>query len=141
MTTIEGLGPPAPLPSLPRPGAPARRADGFALPRPEESPAATADPAAVGHASGLGGLDALLTLQEEAPDPDARDRAARRRANDLLQALASLQRALLADDESAAVGALEALLRDPPIAADPGLAELAAAVTLRARVELARRGR
>jgi len=141
MTTIEGLGPPAPLPSAPRPGAPARRADGFALPRPDESSAATADAAAVGHASGLGGLDALLTLQEEAPDPDARDRAARRRAHDLLQALASLQRALLADDESAAIGGLEALLRDPPIAADPGLAEVAAAVTLRARVELARRGR
>ncbi len=138
MTSIDGLGPPAPLPSAPRPGAPARRADGFALPRPEDSQAATADATAVGPASGL---DALLTLQEEAPDPDARDRAARRRAQDLLQALASLQRALLADDESAAVGALEALLRDPPIAADPGLAELAAAVTLRARVELARRGR
>jgi hypothetical protein len=138
MTTIDGLGPPAPLPSAPRPGVPARRADGFALPRPEESQAATADAAAVGHASGL---DALLALQEAAPDPEARDRAARRRAHDLLQALASLQRALLADDESAAIEGLEALLRDPPIAADPGLAELAAAVTLRARVELARRGR
>ncbi len=139
MAAIDGLGPAGPLRPATRPATPART-EGFAVPGQGEPAAVAADPAAVGQVGRLGGLDALLMLQE-APDPLARDRAARRRAQELLQALAALQRALLADGEAEAIGLLESLLHDPPLAADPVLADLAAAVTLRVRVELARRGR
>ena len=140
MATIDGLGPAGPLRPATRPGTPARRSEGFAVPEQGEPAAVAADPAAVGQASRVAGQEALQMLQE-APAPLARDRAARRRAQELLQALAARQRALLAGGEAEAISLLESLLHDPPLAADPVLADLAAAVTLRVRVELARRGR
>jgi hypothetical protein len=140
MATIDGLGPAGPLRPTERPtGRPgaSRAGGGFAVP---QQGAAAADAGVVGGAGGVSSLDTLLALQEEA-DPLLRDRAAKRRSQEMLKALAGLQRALLAGSEADAVALLESLVQDVPVAADPGLAELAAAVTLRARVELARRGR
>ncbi|WP_277813992.1 hypothetical protein [Acidisphaera rubrifaciens] len=51
-----------------------------------------------------------------------------------------MQHDLLSDDGGAATERLRTLLEDVPMAADPALAALAAAIVLRARVELARRG-
>jgi hypothetical protein len=93
------------------------------------------------------GLDALLALQETAAstgDPATRDREARRHGRDLLEELAALQRALLSgaagDAGDPALGRLGALLQSMPAATDPGLAAVLRAVSLRARLELARRG-
>ena len=86
-------------------------------------------------------LDAMLALQEAEAEA-ARDRNARRHGKALLEALAELQRALLAggDEEGPALQCLAALAADPPDAASPGLAGVLRALSLRAEVELARRG-
>ncbi len=87
-------------------------------------------------------LDAMLALQEAEAEA-ARDRNARRHGKALLDALAELQRALLAesdDQEGPALHRLAALLEAPPDAANPALAGVLRALALRARVELARRG-
>jgi hypothetical protein len=68
-----------------------------------------------------------------------RDRRAQRRGQDLLAALAALQRALLAGGDPADVlGRLASLATDLPSASDPRLAKVLRAISLRARVELAR---
>lgn len=83
-------------------------------------------------------LSGLLALQE-ADAPVLRDRRAQRRGQDLLAALAALQRALLAGGDPADVlGRLASLAADLPSASDPRLATVLRAISLRARVELAR---
>jgi hypothetical protein len=93
------------------------------------------------------GLGSMLAMQE-VESGAVRDREARRRGQDMLAALASLQRSLLdfGSDTGPTTGAgsgsalrqLAALAGQVPQAADPALREAVAAVTLRVRVELAR---
>jgi hypothetical protein len=99
-----------------------------------EGPAAVAGPAEVL----LGSMLALQELESRA----LRDREARRRGQDLLEALARLQRALLAgQDDRAVLRRLAELSEDIPSAADDGLRAAVAAAVVRARVELARHQR
>jgi hypothetical protein len=82
---------------------------------------------------------ALLALQEAAPAAE-RDARARRRGQALLKELSALQAGLLAGRvDPARLRALAALSGGDP-AADPALAAILAAISLRARVELARLG-
>ena len=68
-----------------------------------------------------------------------RVREARRRGQEMLAALARLQRALLEGHRDLpGLRRLADLAEDVPQAADPGLRQALAEVTLRARVELAR---
>ena len=121
------------LAALPRAGSPA---SGFAVPG-EASPSSPVS--ALQPAQGAVALSGLLALQEagaEAP----RDRAARRRGQDILAALAALQRALLAGEgPEDTLARLAALTADLPRALDPHLDRILAAIALRARVEMARR--
>lgn len=83
----------------------------------------------------------MLALQEAAIESPP-DRAARRHGRTMLSALSRLQCALLdATDSEAALDELAMLAGDMPCATNPGLAAALHAVVLRARVELARRGR
>ena len=87
------------------------------------------------------GLDGLLQLQEF-EDAVTRDRHAKRQGQALLQALGDLQRLLLGQGPlEEALDRLSALVETCPEAADPALAGLVGGILLRARVELARRGR
>jgi hypothetical protein len=72
----------------------------------------------------------------------AGDREARRHGQALLAELAELQHALLGEEgeETGVLSRLSALLDDCPAATDPALAATLAAVVLRVRIELARRG-
>lgn len=81
----------------------------------------------------------LLALQESAPAAE-RDARARRRGAAMLDELARLQADLLAG--RAEPGRLEALaaLAGGDAGADPALAAAVAAIALRVRIELARRG-
>ena len=80
----------------------------------------------------------LLALQE-AGDDDARDRAARNRAREMMIELAALQRDVLRGRLSAAnLKQLARLAEELPVAAAPALRAVLAGVVLRARVELAR---
>ena len=124
---IRGVGAPPPAA-----GGPRRlpEAGGFRLPR--------ADPAATPGVAGASaiGTPSMLALQEM-PDPHLADREARRRGQDILAALAALQRALLGagplDPET-----LARLAQDVPQASDPALRAAVAALVLRARIEGAR---
>lgn len=90
---------------------------------------ATAAPSAIG----------LLALQETAPAAE-RDARARRRGEAMLRELAELQAELLSGRADPARLQALAALAEGEAAADPGLAEAVAAIALRARIELARRG-
>ena len=107
---------------------------GFAVP--DGSPVSDA-PVGVAAPVGFAGLVGL----QEAPDDNAREEPARRHAGALLAELAALQRALLAGgDPSTVLGRLDTMLDVTPATGSPALLTLIAAVRLRARVELARRG-
>ena len=82
-----------------------------------------------------------LLLQDLAADDGLRrDRDARHRSRELLDALAALRRALLGSgDEKAELARLSALLSAIPQAHDPALAALVRAIAVRATVELCRR--
>ncbi len=132
MSGISGLGPASPA------GRTSTRSEqpaaGFAVSVPPRARAADApvEPPAVM-------LAGLLALQAEDCD-ESRDRAARRRGQDLLASLAALQRALLSEagvpvDQ---LRQLEQMVADAPLASDPHLREILDAITLRVRVELAR---
>jgi hypothetical protein len=135
MSVISGLGPASPI------GRPAGRlgrpAGGFSVPTAGRSgitAAAEEAPAVM--------LAGLLALQAEDSD-EPRDREARRHGQDMLAELTGLQRVLLADgaDGGVPVDQLRRLARlaaDVPAAADPRLRDVMEAITLRARVELAR---
>jgi hypothetical protein len=133
MSRVDGIGPMAPAARSPA-RSPARGA-GFAVPS-GRAPAAKG-PAAAAETAELA-LGGMLALQE-AESGSVRDRAARRRAQEMLEELAKLQRALLAErPDAAALHRLAELAADVPDAADPGLRQAVADVALRARVELAR---
>jgi Class II flagellar assembly regulator len=104
---------------------------GFVLPSSVSRPAmggAVAAPSAGG----------LLGLQEQ-EDGAARDRNARRQGQAVLEALAGVQRDLLAGRlDAAGLELLAAGVAAMPQAADPALRSVLNAVALRARVELAR---
>ena len=112
---------------------------GFAL-NPSGGGAAT-ETSATGTAAPVGlGLLALQEGGQEGGDRAARDQAAWRRAESILQELQSLQRDLLHDTPD--MNRLERLaaLETGEAGADPFLRDAVAAIVLRARVELARRG-
>ncbi|BDG73033.1 flagellar assembly protein FliX [Roseomonas fluvialis] len=80
----------------------------------------------------------LLALQETAPAAE-RDARARRRADAMLDELSALQRDLLRGRADPARLRRLADLTQGETAADPALAEAVAAISLRVRIELARR--
>ena len=79
----------------------------------------------------------MLALQESVTS-EIGDRDARRHGQELLAALAELQRALLSDDHGAALGRLLLLVRTTPTATDPELVRAINSIRLRARIELVR---
>ena len=112
-------------------GAPARRAGlGFALPEAERAP----ESAAAGAVTGSLGL---IGLQQGFSDAE-RDDAARRRGNAVLEELESLQLALLTGRVDPGRLARLAQLAEGESGADPALRDILAAISLRARIELAR---
>src|SRR5215469_12648578 len=124
MTGIEGVGRPGPTRVVPR----AITRGGFQVPmEPADSRSAVAA------AAPTVSLSSMLTLQEMGGEVPA-DRDARRHGNDMLAALADLQRALLlGSDDTAALLRLANLAAAVPRAADPRLAALVSAVVVRAR--------
>ncbi len=108
----------------------------FAMQAATSAPAPGGAPGATVGAVSLSGLLALHEAELEAP----RDRAARRRGQDILAALAELQRGLLGAETGEALTRLTHLVEALPRAADPRLEAVLGAVALRARIELARRG-
>jgi hypothetical protein len=134
MAAIEGVGP-IRATRIGAKGRPARASSGFTVPDDtavSSHAAAEAEPAA--------GLASMLTPQEAGGDA-AEDREARRHGQDLLAALAELQRALLiGNDDAAALEQLAELAASvPPRASDRRLSEVVSAITVRVQVELARR--
>ena len=128
---IDALGPP--LPARRAVASPRAGAAGFRLP--DGSPSL---PQANEIATTAGVC--LLALQED--PPDRRDEQARQGTEDLLRALTDLHRALLAGDPQVpALDRAESLLATLPPAHDPALAAIQRQVTLRVRIEQARRGR
>jgi hypothetical protein len=82
----------------------------------------------------------MLALQEQAADL-TRDRQARQHGQALLHALAALQHAMLAGGaEGESLRHLAALIAACPPAIDPALDAIIRSLSLRAQVELARRG-
>ena len=89
-------------------------------------------------AAGIFAAGSLLSLQE-IPDSAERNRRARERAEAALEALRSMQAALLGGGlDRAQLEALSDVAADAAQADDPALREAAQAVALRAAVELAR---
>ncbi len=86
------------------------------------------------------GMDSMLALQA-VDEAQERDRRARKKGTAMLAALSDLQRALTAsEDPGQALRLLRDLTTEPGDgAADPVLGAILRAVTLRARVEIARR--
>jgi Class II flagellar assembly regulator len=106
----------------------------------DESRQATVETPHVSAAPAIG-LDSLLMLQG-IDDSVERDRGARKRGSAMIAALSDLQRAMLAaEDPALTLQALSDLAAEEPDAADPALASVLRAVVLRARLEVARRGR
>jgi hypothetical protein len=128
MQRIGGLG------AIASPSRRARVSGGFALP-----PAAAESAAAPVPAAGLG---ALLAVQAEAAAPEAVAARAARRAARALDELRGLQLDLLRGGaDPARLARLAALAEAAEALADPALGAAVAEVTLRVRVELARRRR
>ena len=131
MTGIERVG----WPTAPRLANRPAAKSGFFVP-PE--PAGLAQAGAAG-APAATSLSSMLTLQE-AGGETVEDREARRHGNDMLAALAELQRALLGGDgDGVARQRLGDLADAVRHATDPRLAAMISAIVLRVRVELARR--
>ncbi len=86
------------------------------------------------------GLTGMLALQEAEAEV-AGKRNGRRHGLALLDALQDLQRDLLAPvDDQAQISGLARLAEAIPAVTDPGLADVLAAIRLRAKIELLRRG-
>jgi hypothetical protein len=132
MAAIEGVGRTGAV----RPGTrgPRRASADFTVP--DE---ATVASHAATEAAPAAALASMLTLQEVGGDA-AEDREARRHGQDLLAALADLQRALLiGNDDAAALQRLADLAASVPHATDRRLAAIVSAIAVRVQVELARR--
>jgi Class II flagellar assembly regulator len=131
MTGIERVGGPTPPRSASRPAA----KSGFFVPSETAGPGQAGAAAAPSAAS----LGSMLSLQE-AGGETVEDREARRHGNDMLAALAELQRALLGGSGGGtALRRLTDLAASVRHATDPRLAAMVSAIVLRVRVELARR--
>jgi len=86
-------------------------------------------------------LESMLALQAVGSESE-RDNAARKRGSAMLTALKNLQRAMLADeDPSVPLNDLQDLTASGIAADDPGLEDIVRALTLRSRIEVARRQR
>ena len=136
--TIPAIGP-APLAIS---AAPRSAAAAFGMPAPA-APGGGAPGGGPAAAASASSLDAILALQEEQTAErviPARDREARRRGQGLLTALAALQHALLDGGNGDAALRQLAALADGVPAATPQLEAVVRALSLRARIELARRG-
>lgn len=107
---------------------------GFALPA--ATPETGAGPVAEIYPAAMAGLLAL----QEGVSLYRSDPLARRAGQGLLATLGALQRAVLeGGDGTAALARMRLLLDEMPPAEDPALAAILAQITLRCRVELARR--
>ena len=129
---------PAPGPDLfaRRPGT---GATGFTIP--VAAPRGAAGSA--GGAAPVTDAGAMLALQEDiGRDADrsggAPDREARQHGQDILEALATLQKDLLAGDPAQGLSRLAALAERMPTAHDPALARVLSSIRLRARLEILR---
>ena len=132
---ITGYGPITTPGRATRPGAAQGR---FRLPGNGAAGAASEATRDAGAAEGVSIAASLIALQETMLAAE-RDREARARADRMLEELAELQRGILGGRLSAArLRELAALADQPGVAADGRLAEIVGAITLRARVELAR---
>lgn len=125
--------PPIRTPQAPGPSARARRAGpaGFVLP--EAAPQGKVAPIAPSSAQ------AMLAFQD-GWNPAEADAAAQRRGQAVLAELGALQLALLGPGADPARLSRLALLAEGEAGADPVLREIMQAISLRARVELARHG-
>ncbi len=131
MTGIERVGwPVAASTASRRPGA-----SGFSVPLQSAGAGATTATAEASAPT----LATMLSLQELGGET-ARDREARRHGQDMLAALADLQRLILsAGSDTAALQRLADLVASVPHATDRRLNALVSAIVVRARIELARR--
>lgn len=146
MMPIQGMGvePPAASPAARR----NRAAGGFRVPSdPRAADAPDAPTPADATPVFAAFMEGLLGLQEEAAEAPsmagARDREARRHGQALLSALAEMQLTLVGQGDAPATLAslsarLSGLSAAIPLAADPRLRAIVAAIALRARLELAR---
>ena len=131
MTGIEGIGRPGPLRQT-------RRTVGKSTFKMAPEGAASGPATAAAETASVA-LGSMLTLQEFG-DPTVPDRDARRHGQDMLAALAELQRALLlGDGDAIALQRLADLAGTMPHVADRQLAALLSTIAVRVRVELARR--
>ncbi|HEY7581017.1 MAG TPA: flagellar assembly protein FliX [Acetobacteraceae bacterium] len=131
MTGIERIG----WPATPRVPSRAASRSGFSVPL---QPGAAGATAAATEASAPTFVS-ILTLQELGGET-VQDREARRHGQDMLAALADLQRALLLPaDDAAVLARLADLVASVPRATDRRLAAMLSAIVVRVRVELARR--
>jgi hypothetical protein len=137
IATGAALPPPEPKVSAHRPDA---AATGFMMP----AMAAQEASGRARNASPIIDTRTMLALQEqvgrEADRPaETADREARRHGQDILEALAALQKDLLRDGvPTDGLSRLTALTTMIPAAHDPALARILAAIRLRARLEIVR---
>lgn len=134
MVKITGYGPIATPARIGRASGPQGR---FRVPA-DSTAGAPSEAREAGGAEGVTIAASLIALQETIAAGE-RDREAKGRAEAMLDELAQLQRAMLGGGLSPSrLAALAALADQPGVAADSRLAEVVAAVSLRAKVELAR---
>ncbi|WP_291295536.1 flagellar assembly protein FliX [Elioraea sp.] len=134
MVKITGYGP---IASQARPGRTPGAQGRFRVPT-DGSASAASETRESAAADGVSIAASLIALQETI-EAGERDREARGRADAMLEQLAALQHAMLGGAISPArLASLASLSDQPRLAADPHLAELVAAVSLRAKIELAR---
>jgi len=134
MVKITGYGP---IATPARPGKASGAQGRFRVPSEGTTGAASETREAAG-ADAVTIAASLIALQETIAAGD-RDREAQGRADAMLDELAALQRAMLGGGISPArLAALAALADQPGLAADQLLGDVVAAVSLRAKVELAR---
>jgi|SRR5579872_321257 len=134
MTSIDGVGRPG-APRINGRAAASTVASGFSVP----GETGAANHAAEAAAAQPVALASMLTLQEMGGET-VEDREARRHGQDMLALLAALQRGLLDGlDDRTTLERLAALAVAVPRASDRRLAAMVSAITVRVRVELARR--
>lgn len=134
MVKITGYGP---IASQARPGRATGAQGRFRVPT-DGGTGAASEARESAAADGVSIAASLIALQETI-EAGERDREAKGRADAMLDELAALQRAMLGGAISPArLAALASLSDQSGLAADPRLADLVAAVSLRAKVELAR---